>query len=247
MQYGTKHPIAISIRSYGQDSHVHAHGFAQLVLPLSGSLEIDIEGRSALLDRTRAAYVPEGVRHAQEGRLPNRFLVVDVPVENLNAPTTECLASRRFLQITPATAHLIDYMAASLAGDATARRATLWTPLLLDVLTDTLPQPGSRLAGLLAAADADESFGWKVADMAARAGMSASRLHALFREELGTTPHAWLAERRLEHVLRRLATTDMPIAEIAYRAGFSDQSALTRAVRKASGMTPTAYRRQTRA
>ena len=80
--------------------------------------------------------------------------------------------------------------------------------------------------------------------MARASGVSVSRLHALFREELDTTPHAWLLEQRLVKAREWLATTEAPIAEIALRAGFSEQSALTRALRKATGMTPAAYRRQ---
>lgn len=235
-------PPAISIRSYGTDGHAHAHAhdFAQLVLPLAGSLDIELEGQGARLDRTRAAYVPTGTRHAQEGRQPNRFLVVDLP----GAQAADSLAARRFVTVTPAAAHLIDYMGAALEGGAPARNTALWTPLLLDALAEAPPRPVSRLAGLLAAMGTEHALGWTVADMAAQARLSTSRLHAVFREELGTTPHAWLAERRLEQVLRWLATTELPIAEIALRAGFSDQSALTRAVRKACGMTPAAYRRK---
>ena len=237
-------PPAISIRSYGTDGHAHAHEFAQLVLPLAGSLEIDLEGQGARLDRTQAACVPPGMRHAQESRLPNRFLVVDLPAVDTDILALDKLAARRFVTITPAAAHLIDYMGAALEGGAPARNMALWTPLLLDALAEAPPRPVSRLAALLAAMGSEHVLGWTVADLAAQAKLSSSRLHAVFREELGTTPHTWLAERRLEQVLRWLATTELPIAEIALRAGFSDQSALTRAVRKACGMTPAAYRRQ---
>jgi AraC-like DNA-binding protein len=82
--------------------------------------------------------------------------------------------------------------------------------------------------------------------MAAAVNVSVSRLHALFREELDTSPKNWLREHRLARVREWLTSTDLPIAELALRAGFSEQSALTRAMRKASGLTPAAYRRQSR-
>ena len=37
----------------------------------------------------------------------------------------------------------------------------------------------------------------ELVEMASRAALSVPRLHAVFRAELGTTPHAWLAEMRL--------------------------------------------------
>ena len=68
-----------------------------------------------------------------------------------------------------------------------------------------------------------------VAGLALRAGLSTSRLHALFLKEVGATPHAWISERRLTLARQLLADSTHSIAEIAYRAGYADQSALTRA------------------
>jgi AraC-like DNA-binding protein len=80
--------------------------------------------------------------------------------------------------------------------------------------------------------------------MAREACLSVSRLHALFRAELDMTPAAWLTQVRLERVREWLLHTNQPIAQIALAAGYSDQNALTRAMRKASGITPAALRRQ---
>ena len=76
--------------------------------------------------------------------------------------------------------------------------------------------------------------------------ISPSRLHALSRSEWGLSPQAWLAERRISHVRKWLAESDLPIADLALRAGYADQSALTRAMQRLTGLTPAAYRRQTR-
>ena len=80
--------------------------------------------------------------------------------------------------------------------------------------------------------------------MAQFARMSVSRLHALFQEELGSSPRAWLLARRLQRACELLRHTSQPVAEIALVAGFNDQSALTRAMRNQLDTTPAAYRRQ---
>jgi AraC-like DNA-binding protein len=80
--------------------------------------------------------------------------------------------------------------------------------------------------------------------MARGAGVGVRRLHALFREEFDTTPHAWLLRQRLDSACAWLARDGHPIAQVALAAGFSDQSALTRAMRDTLGITPAAYRRQ---
>jgi len=240
-------PLALAIRSYGRDGAVDTHAFAQLVLPLGGSMEMDVEGHGSWLDRTRAAFVAPMARHDQSSGIANRFLVVDVDAQVLGEPTLERLAARRYLPVGSAAAHLIDYMAASLGEDGLSQRAALWLPLLLDAIERTAPGPASRLAGLLATLAAHPERDWTAADMAARMGLSVSRLHAVFREELDTTPQAWLAERRIERAQQWLTDTPLPLTEIALACGYADQSAFTRAFGRATGLTPAAYRRRAQA
>jgi AraC-like DNA-binding protein len=118
-----------------------------------------------------------------------------------------------------------------------------WAPLLLDTLTLGAPQPVSRLGALLARIEAEPGLAWSTDSMARTAGLSVSRLHTLFRAELDTSPHDWLLQCRLAQACAWLAGTGRPVAEIALAAGFSEQSALTRAMRRAMDTTPAAYRR----
>ena len=77
-------------------------------------------------------------------------------------------------------------------------------------------------------------------------GLSRTRLHALFRERLGTSPHAFLVDLRVRTARRLLEGTALPIAEIAVRCGFADQNALTRWCRRSGGLTPALIREQAR-
>lgn len=238
----------ISLRSYGRSGAAHSHGFAQLVLPLAGAMALEVAGRGGVLRRGTAACVVPGHRHDQEARAANRFVVVDVEAAALGDRRLEQWADQPFLPVSPAAGHLIEYMGSLLAaGTASSGQATLWLPLLLDALLPDRPAAVvPRLAGLLAALEADPFRGWSVAEMADRAALSPRRLHALFRQDLGATPQGWLAGLRLARVQHWLTATDLSVAEIAYRAGYADQSALTRALRRQTGLTPAAYRRQER-
>lgn len=235
----------LSLRSYGQRSELHWHAFSQLVLPLAGTLDIDYAGRSIRLDRRVGAYVERGDRHAQGSRDDNRFLIVELDPDRIDPRIADQLASHPRLAMTPEASHLIDYMGLTLArGSVTPARLRLWAPLLLDALAGDAPRPPSRLGRLLAVLQQRPFDDWPVERMARLVQLSPSRLHALFQEELATTPRAWLADQRLQRVQDWLVATSLPIAEIAYRAGFADQSALTRAMRRATGLAPAAYRRR---
>jgi AraC-like DNA-binding protein len=238
---------SIAMRSYGTQSTVDTHDYSQLVLPLAGELSMDIAGRGAVLDRSVAAYVEAGSRHDQVSDVANRALILDLQPRDLDARTADRLASRPYMSMTPEAANLVDYMGVSLAkGRVLPHKLKLWVPLLVDALLGEEPQIPSRLASLLTAVETDLSKNWTVEIMAERVGVSGSRLHAIFQESLGKSPRAWLTDLRLEQVCRLLTHTELSIAELAYRSGYADQSALTRAMRKATGLTPAAYRRRTR-
>jgi len=63
-----------------------------------------------------------------------------------------------------------------------------------------------------------------------------------FRRVTGLPPRAYLTQYRLDRVRELLLSTDLPVARIAQRAGFSDQSYLSRLFRQMEACSPTEYR-----
>lgn len=85
-----------------------------------------------------------------------------------------------------------------------------------------------------------------VAAMAGHAGVSPRTFARRFREETGTTPLRWLLARRVLEARRLLEETDLPIDDVAWRAGFGTAASLREHFRRATATTPTAYRRSFR-
>lgn len=239
--------LNLDIRSYGGVREPHRHDFAQLVLPIRGSLAIDIAGRERRLDTLNIAFVEAGAAHSQLGEAGNRSIIVDLDPAEVAPDIVDRLVARPFVPVAPTASRLIDYMGlVAEGGGATGDRTAHWLPLLLDALVQAPARPQSRLAALMEQIEAQPGQPWTAEAMAGRIGMSVSRLHALFRSEHETTPAAWLSELRIRRAREWLAATDETIAGLALRAGYSDQSALTRAMRRATGLTPAAYRRLSR-
>jgi AraC-like DNA-binding protein len=80
-----------------------------------------------------------------------------------------------------------------------------------------------------------------LAELAALSGVSRFQLLRGFVREVGATPHAYLIQRRVRLVRQLLAAGQSP-AEAAQRAGFADQSHMTRAFGRQLGITPGRYR-----
>ncbi|MBJ7357721.1 AraC family transcriptional regulator [Nocardioides sp.] len=81
-----------------------------------------------------------------------------------------------------------------------------------------------------------------LADLARDLGTHPSHLVRAFSREYGLPPHRYVVGRRLDRA-RRLLLDGLPIAEVAVRTGFHDQSHLTRHFRALLGTTPGAFRR----
>jgi AraC-like DNA-binding protein len=216
------------------------------VLPLSGELQLEIEGERGRLDPLHGALVAPGAWHSQYSAGLNRSFIVDLDASAMAHDALAQLSEKPFTAIGPAARKLIDYMEIMTTRAAAPALLRGWVPLLLDTLVLDAPQPQSRLAALLAQVEAHPGHPWTTESMARCARMSVSRLHALFRAELDISPHAWLLRQRIGQACRQLAGTNQAIAAVALNAGFSDQSALTRAMRAQLDMTPAAYRRHSR-
>jgi AraC-like DNA-binding protein len=65
----------------------------------------------------------------------------------------------------------------------------------------------------------------------------------VFRRDYGVTPHEYQRQLRLAHACRLLAGGAPPCAA-AFAAGLSDQSHLTRLLKRSTGLTPGAFARQ---
>lgn len=81
-----------------------------------------------------------------------------------------------------------------------------------------------------------------LAHMAAMVHMSPFHFARTFKAATGQPPHAYLTQRRIERAKMLLSITRLPIAEVANRVGFSNQSHFTAQFRKATGTTPKTYR-----
>ncbi|RSN20439.1 AraC family transcriptional regulator [Amycolatopsis sp. WAC 01416] len=104
------------------------------------------------------------------------------------------------------------------------------------------PVPDTSLAPVLAWARERLDHPLTVADLAARAAASQATLHRRFRAELGTTPLAWLTTERIALACRLIERGEQRLDRVARASGFGTAANLRTQLRRATGLTPTAYR-----
>jgi AraC-like DNA-binding protein len=73
--------------------------------------------------------------------------------------------------------------------------------------------------------------------------LSVSHFARAFKQTFRTPPYRWLIERRVEMARDLMTNSRLPLADIAARCGFADQSALNRSFKRIHGVTPGIWRR----
>ncbi|MCC9643307.1 AraC family transcriptional regulator [Rhodopirellula sp. JC740] len=84
-----------------------------------------------------------------------------------------------------------------------------------------------------------------VMEMAQIAGLSRFQLDRRMRIAFGLNTGQWLLKQRIDFARQQLDGSDKPIVTIARDAGYADQSAFTRQFRRATGLSPSQYRKAT--
>lgn len=83
-------------------------------------------------------------------------------------------------------------------------------------------------------------------DVAAAVGLSPNHLTAVVRRRTGRTVLEWITDRRMDAARRLLAETDLPVAAVGRRVGFSDDGYFIRRFRREHDRTPGRWRREHR-
>lgn len=163
------------------------------------------------------------------------------------------------LRDAPALAPVLTLLFAEASEDHCGRQAVLdrlaevvLIHLLRDLMDENRMQIG-LLAGLsdpklvlaLNAMHAQPARGWTLAELAATAGMSRARFAAHFRQVVGETPGAYLAQWRLG-LSRSLLLKGKPVKLVADEVGYGNASALSRAFTAHMGQSPREWLRERR-
>jgi AraC family transcriptional regulator len=75
--------------------------------------------------------------------------------------------------------------------------------------------------------------------------LSVSHFARAFKQTFRKPPYKWLTERRVDRAIELMTNSRLPLADVAVRCGFADQSALNRSFKRIHGVSPGTWRRRT--
>ncbi len=191
-------------------------------------------------------------------RMPERALGRALPTDVLSAHVRQTVSRRMFLSdlsvrtITSLTA-LFEKIETELREAAPGSETVLHhcvSLLLIDIWRAAAPprqsveQHPDRISdSFLGLVELHLQNHWTIAEYARRIGVSRDRLNAAVRRAIGIPPHAHIQRRLMEEAKALLVTTNLNVAEVCYRLGFSDAAYFTRFFRRHEKLTPALFRR----
>lgn len=98
-----------------------------------------------------------------------------------------------------------------------------------------------KIGNALRLMHSDPKRSWTLAALAREVGMSRSAFASRFAETVGVPPIEYLANWRMTLAKSALATSEVPLIDIAEMAGYQSVSAFSTAFKRETGLSPTLY------
>ncbi|MGY3931404.1 AraC family transcriptional regulator [Aeromonas encheleia] len=235
-------PPPFSLRRYQSDISSHSHDFAQLVIPLDGPIEIEVQGQGRRLSPGFACVITPGERHDFAADPALSFLVQE------SSWLPEALAGQPFIELDEPQRHYLAFLHRMVtAGRQVAGMEQVWLGLLAES-RGMDPAMATRIAPRIARVQrhiethlAEPLTNQQLANLAC---LGLSQFKHAFRQQLGISVSHYVRSRRMALARTLLSQSALPIGEIACRCGYQDQGAFAERFLAETGLTPSRWRQQ---
>ncbi|MGM9455005.1 helix-turn-helix domain-containing protein [Legionella bozemanae] len=230
----------IDLRSYHTENCSHAHDFAQLVLPLAGSMELESGLYAGIVDKQVGVFIAPNERHCFAGSPHNLFLVLDVTAQNYlfedrRSHAFNLTASMK--KLLHFTHHYLavkegDFFTDSLINQLIIHFATKsFSPEL-----DPIAIKAKNWIDLYFADAVD------VTKVARQCYLSVSQLQRRFKYALGCSIAEYWRFKKLHRAKQLLSSKNLSIEAIAFAVGYENLPAFSRRFSRVFGESPSQWR-----
>lgn len=234
----------LSIRSYSTRSTSHVHDYHQLVIPLSGYIDIELGGGQSRLSAGLGdcVVIRSAMRHDFKASSAFRFLVADLRQLPPNLAESDIT---HFLLDTPALA-FGQFIDAQLSTEVAPVVETQMLELFLSLIArqSFAVRIDTRIQKTLHTMRNYLDQTLSIEYLAGIACLSTTQFKTLFKNNMGMTSFQYLTKLRMERARALLTHSDLPVALIAEQVGFQDPSAFSRSFRRYFGQPPKIFQRQ---
>ena len=231
----------IDLRSYHTENCSHAHDFAQLVLPVSGSMELEVGHYAGVVNDDIGVYIAPNEQHCFAGSQKNLFLVIDVITtshfcdERSKSNTLNLTTStKKFIQFTH---HYLTHNERDFFTDS------LINQLLFHFTANSFsPEPDPMVMKAKHWIDAYFTASVDISRVAKHCHLSTSQLQRRFKQVIGCSLAEYWRMNKLHHAKRLLSQKNCSIEAIAFEVGYENLPAFSRRFSKVFYESPSQWR-----
>jgi|OM-RGC.v1.011712421 AraC-type DNA-binding domain-containing proteins len=222
---------------YSGTGDPHAHHHTQIVIPFSGSLELEVNGRQSIIEKGSAALISQTQKHHHYAQKQNECIVVN----NIPSWDSEAEVQSSFINLTSETLQLLPFLK-HLSSHSSVEEHKLETSLALLGLLLPLPKTKlTRSAQLFKKAESilSNTPNIKIKALAEQLHISHSALHSLFIKHANTTPKQF-QQSRLADKIEQLLISDphQTLDELAFTLNLPDPTSLARIYKRVRNTSP---------
>ncbi|KTC64713.1 AraC family transcriptional regulator [Legionella adelaidensis] len=231
----------IELRSYLNESVTHSHDFAQLLLPISGSMEMEAGGYAGVINNEVGIYIAPHEKHCFAGRDKNLLLVIDL-ISSMGILEDE--EHSRTFSISKCTQKFLSFTQQYLQE----KKGNLFTDTLINqlLLHFSLDETPLERDPLVIKAKQWIDFHFKtpinVGNVANYCHLSISQLQRRFAKITGFSVAEYWRFKKLEHAKHLLLVKNSSVESVALEVGYENLPAFSRRFNKLFGESPTAWR-----
>ncbi len=231
----------VDLRSYHTESCSHTHDFAQLVLPVSGSMELEVGYYSGLVNDDIGVYIAPNEQHCFAGSQKNLFLVIDVTTTNHFCDEQ---SKSNTLNLTKSTKKLIQFTHHYLEhNERDFFTDSLVNQLLFHFAANSFsPEPDPIVMKATHWLDIHFTTSVDISRVAQHCHLSISQLQRRFKQAIGCSLAEYWRMKKLHHAKKLLSQKNCSIEAIAFEVGYENLPAFSRRFSKVFDETPSQWR-----
>lgn len=224
------------------DLPAHAHDRTYVSFVLRGDFLEEAGSARDVARSTTVVIMPAGAHHRNRiGRAGARSLVIGID-DDFEQRLGRISPKRRWVERGAPVQILARAYRAHWLGELGTVEELLYA--FADAVRGTPDETRARACVVAARAILHETMlePWTVSEIAGAVSRDPAYLCRAFRTQVGCTMGEYVRQLRTRRAADLIASSAMPLAEIAAACGFADQSHLTRVFKSQMGMTPNAFR-----
>lgn len=231
----------LSIRSYSTKPTSHAHEYHQVVLPLRGVINIEVEGFRGKVGPRECVIVRANETHLFTANKEARFIVADMDA----LPTNIQQSSNVVFEVNQSLLHFLSFVESQLEAqlNETLEQSMYQMFYLLMAEQSLLPKLDTRVSNVLQYIEQHLSDPLTISTLANIAFLSPTQFKKIFKRQMGLSVAQYIGKCRMEKAQALITHTDYPLSLIGEKVGYKELSAFSRKFKQHFGNTPTQFRR----